>query len=218
VHDAGFGAVVLTVDSPVLVHNARNRRNNFNVPAGFELPNLMPRGGGELDIYSLVGGFDPTVTFDDIARVSEWAGGLPVVVKGVLRGDDARRCVDAGAAGISVSNHGGRQLDNVIPTAYALPDVVDSVGDDADVYVDGGIRRGQHVAMALAMGARAVFVGRSLVWSLAVAGEAGAKYLLDELSAELTITMAMCGATSLDEISRDLVVLQDAGRRDKGTT
>jgi 4-hydroxymandelate oxidase len=203
---AGYEAIVLTVDSPVLVHNARNRRNNFNVPADFVLPNLVPRvAPGSLDIYSLVTGFDATVTFDDIALVSEWAGGLPVVVKGVLRGDDAARCVDAGAAGISVSNHGGRQLDNVVPTARALPEIVDTVGDRAEVYVDGGLRRGVHVMMALALGARAVFLGRSVVWSLAVAGEAGARFLLEELTDELRIALAMCGLTAPDQATRDLV-------------
>jgi 4-hydroxymandelate oxidase len=205
---AGFAAVVLTVDSPVLVHNARNRRNNFNVPADFALPNLMPRvPSGALDIYSLVTGFDSAVTFDDIALVSEWAGGLPVVVKGVLRGDDAARCVDAGAAAISVSNHGGRQLDNVIPTARALPEIVDAVGDRAEVYVDGGIRRGHHALMALSLGARAVFLGRSVVWSLAVAGESGARFLLEELTDELRIAMAMCGITRPADASRDLVLV-----------
>lgn len=206
VKEAGYGAVVLTVDSPVLVHNARNRRNNFNVPSDFVLPNLVPRvAPGDLDIYSLVTGFDAAVTFDDIARVSEWAGGLPVVVKGVLRGDDAARCVDAGAAAISVSNHGGRQLDNVVPTARALPEIVDAVGGRAEVYVDGGIRRGNHVLMALALGARAVFLGRSVVWSLAVAGEAGAQFILEELTDELRIAMAMCGITAPEQASRDLI-------------
>lgn len=206
VRDAGYGAIVLTVDSPVVVHNARNRRNNFNVPPGFELPNLMPRARDGLDIYHLVAGFDAAVTFDDIALVSEWAGGLPVVVKGVLRGDDAARCVDAGAAAISVSNHGGRQLDNVVPTARALPEVVEAVAGRAEVYVDGGIRRGQHVLMALALGARAVFLGRSVVWSLAAGGEAGLHHLLSELASELRIVLAMCGATSVGEVTRDLVV------------
>jgi 4-hydroxymandelate oxidase len=203
---AGYEAVVLTVDSPVLVHNARNRRNNFNVPSDFVLPNLVPSvAPGSLDIYSLVTGFDAAVTFDDIAQVSEWAGGLPVVVKGVLRGDDAARCVEAGAAAISVSNHGGRQLDNVIPTARALPEIVDAVGDRAEVYVDGGIRRGHHALMALALGARAVFLGRSVVWSLAVAGESGARFLLEELTDELRIAMAMCGLTSPEGATRDLL-------------
>jgi len=123
----------------------------------------------------------------------------------VLRGDDAARCVDAGAAAISVSNHGGRQLDNVIPTAHALPEIVDAVGDRAEVYVDGGIRRGNHALMALALGARAVFLGRSVVWSLAVAGEDGARFLLEELTDELRIAMAMCGLTTPGEATSDLV-------------
>lgn len=204
---AGFGAVVLTVDSPVVASNARNRRNAFNVPPGWELPNLVPEGldAAGLDIYSLVAGFDDTVTFDDIATVAEWAGGLPVVVKGVLRGDDATRCVEAGAAAVSVSNHGGRQLDQVISTARALPEVAEAVAGRAEVYVDGGIRRGRHVLMALALGARAVFSGRPVVWSLAVAGRDGVGHCLGELTRELSLAMALCGITTVDEVPRDLV-------------
>ena len=205
VRHAGYEAIVLTVDSPVVVQNARNRRNNFNVPPGMDLPNLVPRGKGDLDIFRLVAGFDSAVTFDDIALVSEWAGGLPVVVKGVLRGDDAARCVDAGAAAISVSNHGGRQLDNVIATARALPDVVAAVGGRAEVYVDGGLRRGTQVLAALALGARAVFLGRSVVWSLAVAGEEGARYLLESVTDELRIAMGMSGVTTTAAITSDLL-------------
>lgn len=204
---AGVSAIVLTVDSPVVADNARNRRNGFNVPPGWSLPNLVPEGldRTDLDIFSLVSDFDPTLSFDDIAEVSDWAGGLPVVVKGVLRGDDAARCVDAGAAAVSVSNHGGRQLDNVVATAHALTDVVEAVAGRTEVYVDGGIRRGVHVLMALALGARAVFSGRPIVWSLAVDGETGVRRCLDQLSHELEVAMALCGVTSVTDIPRDLV-------------
>lgn len=204
---AGFAALVLTVDSPVVAGNARNRRNGFNVPPQIGLPNLVPEGlhTDGLDIYSLVADFDPTVTFDDIAEVSAWAGGLPVIVKGVLRGDDAALCVDAGAAAVSVSNHGGRQLDNVVATASALRDVVATVDGRAEVYVDGGIRRGVHVLMALALGARAVLTGRPIVWSLAVDGESGARRCLDELTRELAVAMALCGVTSPDAVPGDLL-------------
>jgi len=206
---AGYGAIVLTVDSPVLSKRVRNERNAFNVPPGMRLPNLVPldHDGSDLDLYSLVGAYEPALTFDDIAMVREWAGGLPIVVKGVLRGDDAARCVDAGASAIVVSNHGGRQLDTVVATAHALTDVVAGVDGRCEVYVDGGIRTGADVLKALALGARAVLVGRSVVWGLAIDGEAGARAVLDELAADLARAMAFCGVTSPTAIPRDLVAL-----------
>jgi 4-hydroxymandelate oxidase len=131
---------------------------------------------------------------------------LPVVVKGVLRGDDARRCVDAGAAGVVVSNHGGRQLDGVVTTASALTEVVDALaGSAAEVYVDGGLRRGEHVLAALALGARAVLIGRPTLWALAVDGADGVRRLLTDLTDELRHAMRLAGCPSLDAISRDLI-------------
>jgi 4-hydroxymandelate oxidase len=204
---AGYAAIVLTVDSPVLAKRVRNERNAFNVPPGMRLPNLVPldHDGSDLDLYALVGAYEPALTFDDLAMVREWAGGLPVVVKGVLRGDDAARCVDAGAAAVIVSNHGGRQLDTVVATAHALPEVVAAVDGRAEVYVDGGVRTGVDVLKALTLGARAVLVGRSVVWGLAVDGEAGARAVLDELAADLARTMAFCGITAVTAVPRDLV-------------
>ena len=120
------------------------------------------------------------MTFDDLALFAEWSA-LPVVVKGVLRGDDAERCVDAGAAAIAVSNHGGRTMDGIVATADALAEVVDAVGDRAEVYVDGGIRHGADVVKALAMGARAVLIGRPVLWGLSVAGDDGVAHVLSTL-------------------------------------
>jgi 4-hydroxymandelate oxidase len=207
---AGYGAIVLSVDSPVVSRRPRNERNGFNVPAGLTLPNLSPHvdpPGVDVDpdIYGLVSNFDPSVTFDDLASISEWAGGLPVVVKGVVRGDDAVRCVEAGAAAVSVSNHGGRQLDGCIATADALAEVVDAVAGRAEVYVDGGIRRGSHVLMALALGARAVMVGRSVVYGLAADGEAGVGEVLRTFVVELRRAMALCGVSDVHDVPRDIV-------------
>jgi 4-hydroxymandelate oxidase len=206
--EAGYGAIVVTVDSPVVSKRNRNERNAFNVPPGMRLPNLVPRelgDDGDLDIYSLVAAYEPALTFDHLAEIAEWAVGLPLVVKGVLRGDDAARCVDAGAAAIVVSNHGGRQLDTVVPTARALPGVVAAVDGRAEVYVDGGIRSGTDVLKALAIGARAVLVGRPVVWGLAIGGDAGARAVLDELAADLSRAMAFCGVTDATAIPADLL-------------
>jgi 4-hydroxymandelate oxidase len=129
-----------------------------------------------------------------------------VVVKGLLRGDDAARSVDAGAAAVAVSNHGGRVLDGIAATAEMLPDVVDAVGGRAEVYVDGGIRTGVDVLRALALGARAVMVGRPVLWGLCVDGAAGAAQVLAMLATELEAAMAFCGAASVDALTRDLLV------------
>jgi 4-hydroxymandelate oxidase len=129
----------------------------------------------------------------DIGWLAEVTG-LPVVVKGVLRPDDARRCVDAGAAAVWVSNHGGRQLDHAAPTARCLPAVVEAVADDAEVYVDGGVRSGLHALAALALGARAVFLGRLPLYALTVDGAAGVRQLLDALQGELEDAMRLAGA------------------------
>ena len=156
------------------------------------------------NVNALVDDFDPSVTFDDLALFGEWSG-LPVVVKGVLRGDDARRCVDAGARAFYVSNHGGRIVSESVDTATALVDVVDHVGPDAEVYVDGGIRSGVDALRALAIGARAVGIGRPVLWGLAVDGETGAQHVLDTLNLELRRALAFCGADSLGALAPDLL-------------
>ena len=203
--EAGYTALVLTIDSPVTARNLRNERNGFNVAPGLSLPNLAPRQERDLDIWRLVGAYDAAVTPDDIAQVSAWGGGLPVIVKGLVRGDDARRAVDAGAAAIAVSNHGGRQLDTCIATARALPEVVDAVAGDAEVYVDGGIRSGVDIVKALALGAQAVLVGRPIIWGLATGGADGIEAVLRELIDDTTRTLALCGARSPAEVRPDLL-------------
>jgi len=140
----------------------------------------------------------------DIGWLAERSG-LPVVVKGVLRGEDATTCVDAGAAAVWVSNHGGRQLDRVVPTAVALPDVVDHVAGRAEVYVDGGIGSGLDVLTALALGARGVFLGRLPVMALADGGAAGVSGLIDALTADLVAAMRLAGVRTVDEIGPDLL-------------
>jgi 4-hydroxymandelate oxidase len=147
---------------------------------------------------------DPATTMADIAWLRELSG-LPVVVKGVLRPDDALACLAAGAAGVVVSNHGGRQLDRSVTSADALAAITTAVGDQGEVYVDGGIRDGVSVLTALALGARAVFVGRPTIWALAAGGADGVTAMLTALTADLAHAMALAGATCPDEIDRSLV-------------
>jgi 4-hydroxymandelate oxidase len=213
--EAGYRALVLTVDVPVLGNRRRDERNAFALPPPLTLahsPADTPRhdSADDPDAGSALASHvrqqvSTELTFDDIARLREMSG-LPVVVKGVLRGDDAARCVAAGADAVGVSNHGGRQLDGAIATADALPGVVEAVANAAEVYVDGGVRHGVDVLRAVALGARAVLVGRPVVYGLAVGGADGVRVVLDELRDELARAMALCGVTSVGEIERDLVV------------
>jgi 4-hydroxymandelate oxidase len=206
---AGYRALVLTVDVPLLGNRLRDLRNDFRLPTGMAPANAPPAGAARqrelaVDVLAQAGQFDPGLTPETIGWLAERSG-LPVVVKGVLRGDDAVACLDAGAAGVVVSNHGGRQLDGVVATADALPEVAAAVGDRAEVYVDGGIRRGTDVLKALALGARAVLVGRPVLWALATGGAPGVQQLLSGLAAELRLAMALCGAVSLADLTPDLI-------------
>jgi 4-hydroxymandelate oxidase len=132
--------------------------------------------------------------------------GLPIVVKGVLRADDARRCVDAGAAAVYVSNHGGRQLDCAAATADVLDSVVAEVGASVEVYVDGGVRNGRHALSALALGARGVFLGRLPLYALADRGEQGVRMMFEELETELVDALRLAGCRSVDSVRADLLV------------
>jgi L-lactate dehydrogenase (cytochrome) len=145
--------------------------------------------------------FDPSVTWSDIAWVRErWKGSL--VVKGVLDPEDARRAVEAGVDGVIVSNHGGRQLDSVPSSARALPDVVDAVGNDVEVLADGGVRTGLDVVKMLALGARAVLLGRAWAWAVAARGEAGVRHMLEVIGADIDVALALTGHTSLPAVDR----------------
>jgi 4-hydroxymandelate oxidase len=207
--EAGYRALMLTVDVPLLGNRLRDLRNQFRLPTGLRPANAPPTAAFrqrelDVDVLAQAGQFDPSLTPDTIAWLADRSG-LPVLVKGILRGDDAVACLDAGAAGVVVSNHGGRQLDTAVATADALPEVVGAVGDRAEVYVDGGIRRGTDVLKALALGARAVLVGRPVFWGLATGGSGGVRRVLDGLAGELQLAMALCGAAAVDDLSRDLI-------------
>jgi 4-hydroxymandelate oxidase len=206
---AGYKALVLTVDVPLLGNRLRDLRNHFRLPTGLKPANAPPAGAARqrelaADVLAQAGQFDPSLTPEVIGWLAERSG-LPVVVKGVLRGDDALACVEAGAVGVVVSNHGGRQLDSVVATADALAEVVAAVGDRVEVYVDGGIRRGTDVLKALALGARAVLVGRPVLWGLTMGGAHGVERVLSGLAGELQLAMALCGAVGVDDLTPDLI-------------
>ncbi len=198
---AGYAALVLTVDLPLLGRRRRDLRHDFALPVGLRMAN-RPDDGERPSLHDLA---TSTWTFDDVTRFGE-VSGLPVVVKGVLRGDDAARCVQAGASAVWVSTHGGRQVDPAVSSAHALPEVVEAVGDEVEVYADGGIRTGSDVLVALALGARAVFVGRPTIWGLATGGADGVARVLTGLGEELAHTMALCGVDDVRSVPRDTVV------------
>ena len=202
----GYRAIVASVDGAAVPRRSRLAGGALVPPDTFRFPNLAsPDDPDNTNLMAMVSDFDPTVTFDDLALFGEWSG-LPVVVKGVMRGDDAARCVDTGAAAIAVSNHGGRTLDGVAATADVLPEIVDAVGGRAEVYVDGGIRSGIDVLRAVALGAQAVMIGRPVLWGLAVDGTDGAVAVLQHLVEELGRAMALCGRDRVDLLTRDLLL------------
>ena len=206
---AGYRALVVTVDAPVAGLRRREIHGDVILPADLRVPNLPDPTAGRDDETTFIAAatrqFDPALTPDDIAWLADISG-LPVAVKGVLRADDARRCVDAGAAAVLVSNHGARQLDDAPPTAEVLRPIADAVGDRAEVYVDGGIRRPADVLKARALGARAVLIGRPVLWALAVGGGPGVASLLGWFRSELARTMMLCGCPSLDDVHPSLVL------------
>jgi (S)-3,5-dihydroxyphenylglycine transaminase len=200
---AGFEALVLTVDTPFLGRRLRDVRNGFRLPAGVFPANLpdadygSPAGHARAEL-------DPALDWSLIRRLSDLSG-LPVLAKGVLSAGDARRALDAGAAGVVVSNHGGRQLDGAPPTLAVLPEVVEAVAGAAPVLLDGGIRRGADVLAAVALGADAVLLGRPILHGLAVAGREGVARVLDIVRDELLDAMALCGLPSRAEVKPGLV-------------
>jgi 4-hydroxymandelate oxidase len=206
---AGYRALVLTVDAPIL--GDRDRQEE----AGFTLDPAMPLGN--LDPGSYAEGKDPlpqksyargriTADFvwESLERLCRSAG-LPVLVKGVISPEDARRALASGARGVVVSNHGGRQLDGAPATLEALPGVVQAVGDRGEVYLDGGVRRGADILVALALGARGVGLGRPSLWALAAGGEAGVRRWLALLREDLRTALALTGCRAIPEIRRDIL-------------
>jgi 4-hydroxymandelate oxidase len=212
VEAAGCRALVLTVDAPLLGRRERDVKNRFALPSGLGIENLHAAGYARLPAASGDSGLaayfaellDPALTWDAISWLRSITK-LPVLVKGIVRADDAVRAVEHGAAGIVVSNHGGRQLDASPATIDVLPRITDAVAGRAEILLDGGIRRGTDVVKALALGARCVLVGRPVLWGLAAAGREGVVAALATLRRELDLAFALCGCPDVASVTRDLV-------------
>jgi len=205
---AGYAALVLTVDTPLLGRRLADERNGFALPAGLTMANLAeapssPLAGSALASYCAAR-HDASLTWKDL----DWLRSLttlPILLKGVLRGDDAARAVEQGVAGVIVSNHGGRQLDGTPATLDALPEVCAAVAGRCPVLLDGGVRWGTDVLKALGRGATAVLVGRPALWGLAVGGSEGVARVLTLLRGELERAMALAGCPALAALDRDLI-------------
>jgi L-lactate dehydrogenase (cytochrome) len=231
---AGFSALVITVDTPVAGLRERDPRNGMKellsgspfakIPylpnilahprwlAGFLLDGGVPRlenvvvpGKGPMELLDVGAALaSATVTWDDLRWIRElWPG--PIIVKGLLTGDDARRAVDEGAAAVVVSNHGGRQLDSVSPTLRALPEVVAAVKGQIEVLMDGGVRRGGDVVKAICLGARAVLIGRAYAYGLAAAGPSGVERAIEILRSDIERTLRLLGCPGIAALDRSLV-------------
>lgn len=209
---SGYKAIVVTADTPCWGRREADLRNGFHLPDGMEPVNLVAshargsvlshQGAGMKEIMSWM--LDPALTWKDIAWLADIAK-VPVLVKGICRADDAVEAVRNGVAGVIVSNHGGRQLDGAPATIEVLPAVAQAVAGSVPVLVDGGVRRGVDVLRALARGAKAVLVGRPILWGLAVNGAQGVTEVLSLLQQELELAMALSGCVSVDEIEADLL-------------
>ena len=202
-HAAGYEAIALTVDAPVLGRRERDVRNDFVFPPSLTAANLVDIGrehGSPAEILVQ----DERLCWDDLPWLRSLSP-LPLVVKGIVRADDAARAVASGAAAVWVSNHGGRQLDTTIATVDALPAIVEAVDGRVPVIVDGGVRRGTDVIKALALGASVVAIGRPVLWGLAAAGEDGVSRVLSLLRDELSQAMALCGCRTVADIDRSLI-------------
>jgi L-lactate dehydrogenase (cytochrome) len=235
---AGFTALVVTVDTPVAGMRQRDLRNGTPALLSGNPLAMLPhigqiaarprwlagflRDGGLMCFPNVVTADGPmkyesvgpalaqsVVTWSDLRWIRDlWRG--PVLVKGILTGDDARRAADEGASGVIVSNHGGRQLDGVSPSLRALPEVVAAVGHDVDVLMDGGIRRGSDIVKALCLGARAVLIGRAYAYGLAAAGGVGVARAIDILSTDLVRTLALLGVARISDLDRSLIDVPSA--------
>jgi len=231
---AGFSALFVTIDTPVSGIRERDYRNgmkelisggpfskipylpqilsrpgwliNFLLDGGLPaLPNVVIPGKGPMPLLDVAAGLaESAVTWGDFKWIREHWGG-PIVVKGVLTGDDARRAIDHGAAAVSVSNHGGRQLDGVRSSLRALPEIVEAVHGQVEVLMDGGIRRGSDIVKAICMGARAVLCGRAYAYGLAAAGEAGVVRALEILRTDLERTLRLLGCRSISELDHSYI-------------
>jgi isopentenyl diphosphate isomerase/L-lactate dehydrogenase-like FMN-dependent dehydrogenase len=201
--DSGFEAILVTVDAPPGGNRERDRRNGFTMPIELGTPGLTAATGGSqaLSIEEVFAQMNHALTWADLGDLASECS-IPVFVKGLLTAEDAELALDHGAAGVVVSNPGGRQLDRALATADALPEVADALDGRATLLVDGGIRRGVDVATALALGAGAVLVGRPALWGLACGGREGVARVLGLLREELELALSLLGCRSPEELTR----------------
>ncbi len=204
--DSGFDAIALTVDAPRAGRRERDLRTGFVVPPEVTAPAVAAAVGSDrpVTVEEVFGLLDPTLDWADLAALAADCP-LPIVLKGVQTGADARLALDHGAAALVVSNHGGRQLDGVPATLEILPEVIEAVEGRCEVLIDGGIRRGTDVITALALGARAVLAGRAPLWGLAVGGERGARQVLEILRAEVELALVLLGCPTPAQITPEHV-------------
>ncbi len=231
---AKCSALVVTLDLQILGQRHKDLKNGLSTPPRLTLPNILnimtkPRWAFEMlstprrTFRNIVGHakgvtdlanlnawtneqFDPLLTWDKVKRIrDQWGGKL--ILKGILDADDARMAMDVGADAIIVSNHGGRQLDGALSSIRVLPSIVAAVGDKTEVYLDSGIRSGQDVLKALALGAKGTFIGRSYIYGLGAMGQAGVTKALEIIHKELDISMALCGVQKATELSREHVLV-----------
>uniref|UniRef100_A0A0N4Z6Y2 FMN hydroxy acid dehydrogenase domain-containing protein n=1 Tax=Parastrongyloides trichosuri TaxID=131310 RepID=A0A0N4Z6Y2_PARTI len=205
--NAGFKAIVLTADTPVVGNRKADIRNSFKLPDHLDLANLRDIHPLNEENKSRVGTFkfnqysaeffDASLTFNDVKWLVEYSK-MPVIIKGILRGDDAEKAIEAGVSAIMVSNHGGRQLDSTISTIEALPEIVRAVRKRVPIFIDGGIRNGNDIFKAIALGADMAFIGRPILYGLAIGGEEGIIHVLKILKREFESTMKLAGCHSID--------------------
>jgi 4-hydroxymandelate oxidase len=214
---AGASALVVTVDVPRLGRREADERNRFALPTGLTMANLRAPehrlvesdgDGSGLNAY-IASVWHSALSWDDLDWLASLSS-LPIVPKGILHPDDAVLAFEHGAGAVIVSNHGGRQLDGAVAALDALPAVVEAVAGRGEILLDGGVRRGTDILKALALGARAVMIGRPINWGLAVAGEAGARHVLELLRAELALDLMLCGLGSAAAVDRSLLVPANA--------
>ncbi|MEV5019780.1 alpha-hydroxy acid oxidase [Streptomyces sp. NPDC053780] len=205
--DCGCEAIVFTVDVPWMARRLRDMRNGFALPPWVTAANLQSPAAAHRRIRGASAIADHTArefapaNWDSVAAVCARTN-LPVVLKGILAAEDARRAVETGVSGVVVSNHGGRQLDGAVPAIEVLPEIAAAVADGCQVLLDGGIRSGQDILKALALGASAVLVGRPMMWGLATAGQDGAREVLELLAVELRDAMGLAGCESVHDAGR----------------
>jgi L-lactate dehydrogenase (cytochrome) len=234
--DANCSALVITLDLQILGQRHKDLKNGLSAPPKPTLANMVNLatkwqwglgmlGAKRRHFGNIVGHvqgvsdtanlaawtaeqFDPTLDWDKIAKIKqEWGG--KVILKGILDADDAKMAMQVGADAIIVSNHGGRQLDGALSSIRALPSILDAVGDHTEVHLDSGIRSGQDVLKAIAMGAKGTYIGRAFVYGLGAMGQAGVTKALEVIHKEMDITMALCGRRRIDELGRDILLVPE---------